>query len=335
VTAGLQSGDGVWGLDSFWSATTAGTTLGTWTSGNVAEFRAQSSLPVTVTVSGAQSISGMTFTSAATGATSDWRFDGAGSLVVDAYTTINTGSGKVTIANAISGTRALDVAGSPGGKLVFSGNNTSTGATTVRSGTLQVDGSITGLTTVLGGAYLTGSGVFGDVVVAANSYLNAGAPNAVGAMTMQYMNLMSLSTVYWDLANAAAAAGVGYDTFNVGVLDVGTLSATSKFSLSLSGRPSAFDASKNARFTLLSYRSLSTGFNFPDFSEVVTIDTLGLKDASGAAISADRFTLANNAATKTLDLVYTAPIPEPSTCGLALGALSLGVVMVRRRRRQG
>ena len=334
ATAGLQSGDGTWGVDNFWSATTAGTSLGAWSSGNVAEFRTQSYLSNTVTVSGSQVISGMTFTSAINGP-ADWRFQGTGDLVLGAGSTIvNTGNGKVTIDSTISGSKMLTVSSSSAGRLILTGMNTYTGGTNVESGTLQVDGRVAGQTTALLGGNLTGSGVFGDVLVADKGSLNAGTPQSVGTMTMDTLTLHGGATVYWDLANAVAAAGSGYDRLNVlGRIDLGGLSLGSKLKLALVGNPLVFDATKSARFAVFVYGSLSVGFN-AGFSDMVTFDTSGLKDGSGASVAADRFTLIDNAATKTLDLVYTAPIPEPSTYGLGLGALGLAIAMVRRRRAQ-
>jgi MYXO-CTERM domain-containing protein len=57
-----------------------------------------------------------------------------------------------------------------------------------------------------------------------------------------------------------------------------------------------------------------------------------LFDQNGNALSSGSFSVLNDAITKQLSVVYTSPIPEPSTYGLGLGALGLAIAMVRRRR---
>jgi len=334
ATAGLQSGDGTWGVDNFWSATTAGISPGAWTSGNIAEFRAQTTLLNTVTVGANQGVAGLTFTAPTTG-TADWHFAGSGSLALTANATINTGNGRVTVANTISGAKSLTMVGVPAASsvLLLSGANTYTGGTIVQAGRLQVDGSILGLMTVSSGAYLSGAGSVGDVVLSANAYLNADKPNQAGSLSMDSLTLKGGSTIYWDLEDATQSAG--YDRFNIqGALDLAGLTTSTKLKLTLAGNPLVFDATKSTRFTIFSYGTLSVGSN-SSLVDVLTFDTSGLKDGVGASVAADRFTLSDNAAAKTLELVYTAPvIPEPSTYGLGLGALGLAIAFLRRRRAQ-
>jgi MYXO-CTERM domain-containing protein len=62
-----------------------------------------------------------------------------------------------------------------------------------------------------------------------------------------------------------------------------------------------------------------------------TIDKSNLRDGAGVLVDGD-FSLSDSG--HSIDLVYTAPIPEPSTYGLALGLLTLAAVAVRRRRSQ-
>jgi len=82
------------------------------------------------------------------------KFDAAifGDFVAD------TGASAAIFDNAISGDGGLVVRGSAGGMLDLRADNTYTGATTIESGRLDVDGSITSNVAVLHGAILTGQG---------------------------------------------------------------------------------------------------------------------------------------------------------------------------------
>jgi MYXO-CTERM domain-containing protein len=57
-----------------------------------------------------------------------------------------------------------------------------------------------------------------------------------------------------------------------------------------------------------------------------------LLDRNGNSVNPALFTLVNDTTSKQLSLAYAAPVPEASTYGLCLGALGLGVALVRRRR---
>ena len=67
TTAGFQSGNGTWGTDSFWSSN--GTTLSPWISGDTASFLGQTTaVNDTITIGSNQTIGGLSFGSAVSGA---------------------------------------------------------------------------------------------------------------------------------------------------------------------------------------------------------------------------------------------------------------------------
>ena len=83
-------------------------------------------------------------------------------------------------------------------------------------------------------------------------------------------------------------------------------------------------------FTLFSYGTLNLGAGV-SISDVFSIDYSGFKDENGNVARADWFTISND--TGAGAIVLTA-IPEPSTYGLAIGALALAAAALRRRRKQ-
>ncbi|MEY4271334.1 MAG: hypothetical protein RL250_200, partial [Verrucomicrobiota bacterium] len=97
--------------------------------------------------------------------------------------------------------------------------------------------------------------------------------------------------------------------------------------------PARFNAATNLTFTFLDYGSLNLG-GANNITDLFTINADNLFDQNGQALSSGSFSLVNDAASRQLSVAYTAPIPEPSTYGLGLGALGLAIAMVRRRRAQ-
>lgn len=327
TTSGQQFGNGTWGTDSFWASSTAGTTLRAWTPGDTAYFNVPSSQFGTVTLSGSQSVGGMTFVGSG-------RMEIASSSLTFAdNAAISIGATTVTVSSNLSGAASVTVANTAAGRLILTGQNSYSGAMTIQSDSrLQVDGSLANGTVWVGtNSWLTGVGVIG--AVSNGGTIDAGNPTVVGVMTMGSLNLTSGAKVGWDLADASNSL-TGYDRYFVtGSLDFSGLYNTgTRLQLSLAGTPTKFDATKNASFTLFKYGSLYLG-STQNLASLVTFDTTTLKDQLGASVDASKFSLYNNVANKSIDLVYTAAVPEPSTYGLGVGLLSLGVVAVRRRRK--
>jgi autotransporter-associated beta strand protein len=270
----------------------------------------------------------------------------ANSLVLNGGT-LRGGTLNVSQVTASSGTVSANLNGSGSftksgsGTLVFDGTNTYLGGTTVNGGTLLVHGTV-GAVTVASGGTLGGNGYVGDTTIATGGTIAAGA--SVGLLNVANLALASGSAMTWQLNDASKIAGVGYDLIVASVVDLSGLSAANRASLNLmtlanasdqvAGTPINFDSTlTNQSFTLVNYSALNLGSN-SSVSDLFTINTAGFKDQLGASVSAANFTVVDDAASNSLKLLYTAPVPEPSTYGLALGFLSLAAVAVRRRRSQ-
>ncbi len=132
---------------------------------------------------------------------------------------INTQGFTATIPGNISGSGILVKQGT--GRLILSGTNSTTSATTVAQGTLQVDGTFatsTAALTVNSGASLAGTGTINRPV----NITGAIAPGT-GAGSLAIANTLTLqaaSAVDIDLADWTGSAGTGYDTLNLTALQI-------------------------------------------------------------------------------------------------------------------
>ncbi len=156
---------------------------------------------------------------------------------------IDVNGQSVTFATVLSssgGTLTLaDTAG--GGKLTLSGANTYTGATTVSSGTLQVDGAIaSGAVAVQSGGTLDGAGVIaGPVMVNSGGTLNAGDLSGPGMLTISNALTLNPGSATMMRLNQAAATNDSVSGITMltcgGTLTVtnlgGTLAAGNSFQL--------------------------------------------------------------------------------------------------------
>lgn len=138
---------------------------------------------------------------------------------------------SLSIGQGIAGSGNLLKSGA--GHLIFSGSNSHTGAITVDSGTLQVDGSAAdaSLLTVNSGATLGGSGVVGDTTVADGGVLAPGG--SIGTLRVEGDLVLEQGSVLdFEFGAPSATAGGGTsDRIDV----AGDLSLNARLDMSQSG----------------------------------------------------------------------------------------------------
>ncbi|MDQ6861908.1 MAG: autotransporter-associated beta strand repeat-containing protein [Verrucomicrobiota bacterium] len=188
------------------------------------------------------------------------------------------------------------------GSFTLAGANTYTGATTVQSGSLILDGSVTSAVTVNGGT-LTGSGTMRALTVNSGAILSPGA-NGAGILTAAGNLTLNLGAVLLVDLNGPVA-GMQYDQLNIaGTVQLGapTLSLQVGAQLAL-----------GAQFIIINN----------DGTDAISGTFAGLTEGAILNASGQSFAISYQGGSGN-DVVLTAVVPEPATWAfLAFGAVFL------------
>ncbi|MDD5348710.1 MAG: hypothetical protein PHQ12_00735 [Chthoniobacteraceae bacterium] len=242
-------------------------------------------------------------------------------------------SGTLKNVSEING--GADIVKTTTGTFVLAGNNTYTGATSINAGIWRVNGTATSsrLTAVNDTGTLGGTGTVGAVQVNNGGTIDPGnAHGNIGTLAVGATAIKGGASYLLEVDNGGGLDGAGshWDQLAVtGSLDVSDLSAISQFtfklsSLDIGGGLAGWDASTDHLWT--SVLTTTDGFVGSLTADMFTVDTTGfLTNNFTGTFSIVR----DSANTNSLDLLYTAAVPEPQTWGFLM--LGMGAFVWRAR----
>jgi autotransporter-associated beta strand protein len=242
------------------------------------------------------------------------------------------------------------------GTMILSGNNSAmSGSVTVSNGALVVNhenalgtgSAATNIVTVNSGAYIfsnqndfatpaTPAPIVNTIIVDNGATLGVGT--AIGSFSSTSLTLSGGSRIEFKMRDSSQAAGIGYDKFDFGAVNLSGVTTTTPIiivlkSLDLSGAlGEAFNVTKPGAAYVFNFGTFDpTNSNISgNISDLFSFDTTAFTYTGGGSNDAGlwsiNFDTANGAITLTA-------VPEPSTYGFGLGALALAAAAIRRRKR--
>jgi autotransporter-associated beta strand protein len=248
---------------------------------------------------------------------SDFTASGAGAKTL---TLQGANTGDNTISGAIvNSTGATSVTKTGAGTWVLAGTSSYTGATTISNGTLKVNGNIgtSSGVTVNNNGTLQGTGTVPALTL--NSGGTIAPANGVGTIISADETWNGGAHYTWQINDAAAAAGTGYDTIAInGALNI-TASSGSMFNIdiqSLSGSTpgNAANFGTTGTWTLATTTGGITGFDASAFN----INTNNLSNSIGNGVLAVSLSADN----KSLLLNLLTPIQHYTATGAGTGSFT-------------
>jgi autotransporter-associated beta strand protein len=259
---------------------------------------------------------------------------------------VKSGAGDLVLAAANSFSGGLTVAQ---GKVTVNDTGAlGTGAATVgNAGTMVVNQSVANNINVSGNGTIGGTLVapvaLGNVSVGDHGTVSRGT--AIGSFTTTSMTLSGgarLEFKIWDINTKGA--GVGYDQYAFGNLDLSGASVSNKVVIKLVSLTDGTNLGAAGNLSLLQGAAGIQHFSFGTFNQntlnlgananvndLFTFDTSQFTYTGGTASAASLWAIDFNTANGNITLTA---VPEPSTYGIGLGALALAAAAIRRRKRQ-
>ena len=262
---------------------------------------------------------------------------------------VKTGAGNLVLAGS-AGTFSGGLTVAEGTVTVNQTGALGSGTTTIAGGTtLVVNNAVTNnivvssAGTAPSGGQLVASAAMGNVTVASGATIGRGA--TIGAFTTTGTTLAGgarLEFKIWDINGESA--GVGYDQYAFGNLNLSGASVSNKVVIKLISMSTASTLGAAGDLTLLQGAAGIQSFSFGSFnagglnlggnnsaniSDLFTFDTSQFTYTGGTASAASLWAIDFNTSSGAITLTA---VPEPSTYGLGLGALALAAAAIRRRR---
>jgi autotransporter-associated beta strand protein len=256
--------------------------------------------------------------------------DGTGPVVfTSAFTATGAGAknlnlqgsntGDNTIAAIVNSSAATSVNKADTGTWVLAGASSYTGATTISNGTLKVNGNISSSSsvTVKSPGILQGTGTTPSVTLNSGGTISPG--NGVGTISTGNETWNGGAHYAWQINDATAAAGTGFDTIAVnGTLSIAATSG-SKFNIdiqSLSGSTpgNAANFGTSGTWTLATASGGITGYAPAAFA----INTNNLSNATGGNV----FVVSLSADSKSLQLNLVTPVQNQTATGAGSGTFT-------------
>jgi autotransporter-associated beta strand protein len=262
---------------------------------------------------------------------------------------VKTGAGNLVLAGS-AGTFSGGLTVAEGTVTVNQTGALGSGTTTIAGGTtLVVNNAVTNnivvssAGTAPSGGQLVASAAMGNVTVASGATIGRGP--TLGAFTTTGTTLAGgarLEFKIWDINGESA--GVGYDQYAFGNLNLSGASVSNKVVIKLISMSTASTLGAAGDLTLLQGAAGIQSFSFGSFnagglnlggnnsaniSDLFTFDTSQFTYTGGTASAASLWAIDFNTSSGAITLTA---VPEPSTYGLGLGALALAAAAIRRRR---
>ena len=241
------------------------------------------------------------------------------------------------------------------GTMILSGNNSAmSGSVTVSNGALVVNhenalgtgSAATNIVTINSGAYIfsnqtdftTPAAIANNIIVDAGATLGVGT--TIGTFSSTSLTLSGGSKIEFKMRDSSLAAGIGYDKFDFGAVDLSGVTISTPIilvlkSLNISGAlGEAFNVTKPGAayvFNFGTFDPINSNIAYAgNISDLFIFDTTDFIYTSGGSNNAGLWAIDFNTANGAITLTA---VPEPSTYGFGLGALALAAAAVRRRKR--